>query len=147
MAQSWVEERCWNTTGWNRSVGTTEYPWVSLAPWLVGSQPNPRLSQWPWWKTKKTLVLCPPPRTHLTRSAWQRSQCLPIGVKSVVSGDPTLLPGLWFPVLRQLRLKNPVFSSPTLSDLALCGSRLFSPANSIYDSVLLFCFVRQAFSV
>lgn len=85
----------------------------------MANQTNARLSQGPEERTKGTVVLCPCPRADLAKLVYGRIQWL-TAVKFVASGDPTLPPGLWLSILRQVCLRYPVFSLTKFFNLALC---------------------------
>lgn len=78
-------------------------------------------------RIKGTLVLRPHPGMDFARSVQGWSQCPLRKVKMTASGDPALLSELWLLALRQLCLKQAVFSLTTLSGLALCCLCLILP--------------------
>lgn len=89
-------------------------------PYIVGSKEDPRLSSGPEERTKGTLNSVTLFNSRCGKVLSGAGARALKKIKVVVSGDPTLLPGLWLSFLTKLCLKHPVFFLPTLSDFAVC---------------------------
>lgn len=118
------------------------FTWVQIIMFIVTlkidsvcrQSERSKTSQRPWWKDNGTLVLCPSQTGQVSLSepgdsAWHESRLWFLGTWF----HP---PGLSWSVPRQLCLRHPRFSLPTLSDLAFCWPWLVSLCNSIYDVLL-----------
>jgi hypothetical protein len=106
--------RCY-TDVWNRKVNRI----------FLGAELSHDFLRGPNESAKESSDLCLCPGMELARPVWGWSQCLK-GVKVVGFRDPTLPPGLWLSVPRQLCLRYPVFPLPILSNLAVCSPNVNS---------------------
>lgn len=84
----------------------------------VGSQNDPDFLRDPE-KMKGSVILCSCSGVNVTRLDWGWSQSHE-GAKVAIPGGLTSV-WLWLSVLWQLCLRHPVFSLPTLSNLATCS--------------------------
>lgn len=85
----------------------------------MGSQIDLGFSQRPGWKDKGNFNSVSCPGVSLERSRTGPSHCLK-RVKVTAAGDRTLPHGMWLWLLTQQYQRYPMFSLPTLLDLALC---------------------------